>query len=253
MVAGAEAFFHPGGPVGILLLHGFTGSPAALAPMGTWLHHRGYTVACPRYPGHGTTEGDLAATRWEDWAAEAMRALEDLARRCDAVVLCGLSFGGAMALHLAARRPDLAGGVVAVNPYVRDSRLRIAPVARFVLRSVGGVANDISKPGQDEVAYLRIPVAATFQVWRFFRVLKMDLRTMRLPLLLLVSDVDHVVPKRTAAWLLGAVPARDTAMIRLRRSFHVATLDHDAEAVFEATDEFVRAHASPAGAVTPPG
>jgi len=39
--------------VGVLLLHGFTGSPASMRPWGEALADRGWTVRVPRLPGHG--------------------------------------------------------------------------------------------------------------------------------------------------------------------------------------------------------
>jgi carboxylesterase len=54
VLSGAEAFAFPGGDVGVLLLHGFTGSPQGLRPWGEALRDDGRTILCPLLPGHGT-------------------------------------------------------------------------------------------------------------------------------------------------------------------------------------------------------
>ena len=54
VLPGAEPFRHEGGEVGVLLCHGFTGSPQSLRPWAEYLAERGLTVALPLLPGHGT-------------------------------------------------------------------------------------------------------------------------------------------------------------------------------------------------------
>ena len=83
---------------GVLLLHGFTGSPASMRPWGELLAQRSWTVRVPRLPGHGTRWQDMNITRWEDWYSEADRNLRELTSRCDRVFVAGLSMGGALTL-----------------------------------------------------------------------------------------------------------------------------------------------------------
>ena len=243
VVPGAEAFSFEGGPIGILLLHGFTGNPASLRRVGQWLAARGHAVESPRYPGHGTTWQELARTRWQAWVEEAERAFADLTTRVDGMVLFGLSVGGAMALHLAARHPDRVHGVVVVNPYLRDRRIASAPVLKTFKRTVGGIGNDIKKPGGDELPYDRVPVAGLAQLTRFLKVVRAEVPSVTAPLLLFNSPQDHVVPKGNAEWLMEHVGSKEKELISLPNSYHVATLDHDAELIFERTHEFAEARA----------
>jgi len=100
----------PRGRVGILLSHGFTGSPASMKPWAEHLAAQGYAVSVPRLPGHGTTWQDMNKTTWADWYGEVERAFEALANQVDTVVVCGLSMGGGLALRLAADHPDRVAG-----------------------------------------------------------------------------------------------------------------------------------------------
>lgn len=233
VVSGAEPFAFDGGPVGILLLHGFTANPSGLRPMGAWLSEKGYAVACPRLPGHGTTWQDLGRMKWEDWVDEAERAFRALAERVDSVIVAGVSLGGGLALLLGSRHPDRIRGVVAVNPYVRDRRIVGAPILRPFVRSTKGIGNDIAKPGQDELPYERIPVTGLIQLNRLLKVFHEALPEMRLPLLILHSPQDHVVPKGNAEYILERVGSDDTELALLPNSYHVAWLDHDADTIFE--------------------
>jgi len=93
-----------GRPLGVLLLHGFSGSPASMKPWAQFLGEKGYAVEVPRLPGHGTRWQDLNKVAWTDWYAEAERALDRLRDTTEAVVVGALSMGGSVALRLAEER-----------------------------------------------------------------------------------------------------------------------------------------------------
>ena len=69
LIPGAEPFSHDGGPVGALVVHGFTGSPKSMRPWAEHLAAAGLSVRLPRLPGHGSTWRDMAVTTWDDWYA----------------------------------------------------------------------------------------------------------------------------------------------------------------------------------------
>ena len=230
-----------GGPAGALLLHGFTGSPASLRPLGEYLAAGGVAVVCPLLAGHGTARWlDLAGATVADWTSAADAGLDALADR-DPVVVVGLSMGAALALELAARRPDRVNGVVLVNPYVRDPRLAGAGVLRMVVPSVKGIGNDIKKPGQDEVGNERIPVRTLAQVHALHRATAAAMPRVRAPLLMLASTEDHAIGDKNPPVIMSAVGTAEKEVIPLTNSYHVATLDYDADVINERTLAFIRA------------
>ena len=243
VLPGAESFAYHGGPIGFLLIHGFTGSPGGLRQIGDWLAARGHTVVCPRLPGHGTTWQQLGRTRWQDWSAEATRGLKDIDGRVESVIVFGLSFGSVVALHLAARYPDAVRGLVLVNPWLKDRRREMARYLKYVMRSGRGILNDIKKPGQDEVGYERVPVKAVAQAAEFQRLVRRELDRVRQPVLVFQSTEDHAIPPGSSDLIMQRLGSADKEVIELTNSYHVATLDHDAELIFERTHEFAEAHA----------
>jgi carboxylesterase len=120
LIPGAEPFAHDGGPVGALVVHGFTGSPKSMRPWAEELAGAGLTVRLPRLPGHGSSWQDMALTRWEDWYGEIDAAFTDLVGRCADVFVLGLSMGGSLSLRLAEIRGDEVRGLVLVNPSVHS-------------------------------------------------------------------------------------------------------------------------------------
>ncbi|MBC3985814.1 alpha/beta fold hydrolase [Streptomyces sp. AC536] len=253
---GAEPFHHPGNPgnsVGVLVCHGFTASPQSVRPWATSLAERGYAVSLPLLPGHGTRWQDLALTGWQDWYAEVDRELGRLAARCSRVFVCGLSMGGTLALRLAARHGATISGLVLVNPAnkMHDVAARALPVVRHLVPSTKGIASDIAKPGSQELGYDRVPLHAAHSLRQFFRIVDAELAQVTQPLLVLHSPQDHVVPPVDSARILARVSSTDITERLLERSFHVATLDHDAELIFADTHAFISRLASPADAPRP--
>jgi carboxylesterase len=228
--------------VGVLLVHGFTGSPASLRPWGRHLAEQGFGVSVPLLPGHGTTWRDLNRTGWEDWYGEADRAFEKLQANTDQVVVGGLSMGGGLALQLAADRGREVAGAMLVNAAVNLARrdLVALPVLKHLVGSLPGVADDIKKPGTQESGYSRTPLKALHAMLTAWRTLVQDLPKVTQPLLVFRSTVDHVVDPSSAALIRARVSSRDLTERMLENSYHVATLDNDAPIILEESAQFVR-------------
>jgi carboxylesterase len=227
--------------VGVLLSHGFTGSPASMRPWGERLAAEGYAVAVPRLPGHGTTWQDMNTTTWRQWYGEVERAFEGLRERCDEVVVGGLSMGAALSLLLAADRgPDVAG-VISVNVSVdnRDPRRFAAPIIKRVFSSFPGIADDIKKPGVTEAGYDRLPLKAAHELLRFYGHLRPLLPQVTQPLLIIKSREDHVADPGSHEKVLTSVSSRDVTEVILDDSYHVATLDNDAPRIEKESLAFI--------------
>lgn len=247
---GAEPFSAAGGPVGALVLHGITGTPASVRRLAAALAEAGLAVEAPLLPGHGTTVDDLAAVGWPEWSAAADEAYLDLAGRCEKVLVAGLSMGGTLACWLAAGHPEVAG-LVCVNPMVEPP----APSFLELLDSflAGGatmvppIGADIASPGGREPAYAQLPVASLRSLMGALVDLDEELPAIVCPLLLFTSAVDHVVPPASSDRLAARVSG-PVERVTLERSYHVATLDYDAGLIESRTVSFAASVA--AGAVS---
>lgn len=226
---------------GVVMIHGFTGSPQGLRPWGEHLAAQGWTVLCPRLPGHGTSSADLAKTTGEDWAGEAEMALIGLQERCSSVFIAALSMGATIGLDLASRFPETVTGLIGVNAsvYSEDPRQRFAPLLGRLPFSVKGIGSDIADPSQKELCYSRVPLKAAAELLTYQAAVKERLKSVRAPLLLLASRQDHVVPPGNTSFVAEHVASTDVEIVWLERSFHVATLDYDAPVIFERSVEFI--------------
>jgi carboxylesterase len=241
LLPGAEPFSADGGPYGVLVLHGFTGSPQSVRGLAETFAGAGFAVELPLLPGHGTTEEDLAATTWDDWLGAAQAAYDDLAGRVDRLVLAGLSMGGALACVLAADHPDVAGLVV-VNPAVQPSpemRAAMEEVSAAGEEYVPGIGSDIADPANEELAYARTPVESLLSLFDAAEKFGGRLGEIACPVLILTSPQDHVVPPTDSDALAAAVSG-PVERVTLERSYHVATLDYDRDLIEERALAFVR-------------
>ncbi len=235
-----EPFHTDTGEVGVLFVHGFTGSPASLRGWAERTASAGYRVSLPRLPGHGTRWQELAVTSWPDWYACVDRELSDLRASCDKVFVASLSMGGALSLMLAEKRPEDVAGLVMVNPAV-TAMSRLVPFAGTLRRfvpTVAGIANDAILE-IDEGAYDRTPLAAVAGMYRLWCEVRPYLDLVSCPLLIFRSEVDHVVPPTSVEIITRQVSSTDVTVHRLANSYHVATMDNDAGFIVDTSLEFM--------------
>ncbi|MGH8792792.1 MAG: alpha/beta hydrolase [Stackebrandtia sp.] len=245
VISGAEAYDLDAGedsPAVIVLCHGFTGSPGTLRPWAEAMHAKGYHAIGPRLPGHGTRWQDMATTRWPDWYGELERTFDKALGLGKPVFVFGLSMGGTLVLRLAQQRGDEMAGLVVCNPSILSDRFvlnYLVPVIHPVVRSVRGIGSDIAMPGAFETSYDRVPLAALNSLRKLWKLVRADLDKITLPIRVFHSAVDHVVEPRNSQVLLAGIRSDDAADHILPRSYHVATLDYDAQQIFDGSAEFV--------------
>jgi carboxylesterase len=246
ILPGAEPWSAPGGPHGALIIHGFTGNPQSMRGLAEALHGAGYAVELPLLPGHGTSVDDMIETGWVDWSAAAEAAYEDLAARVDRVVAAGLSMGGALALWLAARHPEIAG-VVCVNPVVEVGDDVVDGIRQMVeggVDRIPAIGGDLADPAAREMAYDATPLQPLLSLADVAGERVDDLARIACPVLLMTSPQDHVVDPHNSDVIAERVSG-PVERVTLERSYHVATLDYDKDLVVKHAIEF-------AGRVTAP-
>ena len=239
---GAEPVSHEGNDVGVLVLHGFTGSPQTMRPVTDALVAAGFTVESPRLPGHGTHVDDMLVTTWDDWSAVAEQAYVELAARRETTVVVGLSMGGTLAAWLAGHHETVAGAVF-VNPLVAPFDPMLRQMAQEMVdvgeTIVPGVGSDIAKPDAHEDAYDGTPLAPLLTLMDGVGELQPLLPNIACPVLIMTSVEDHVVDPASSDHLAASVSG-PVERVALERSYHVATHDHDAPLVIDRTLDFVR-------------
>jgi carboxylesterase len=232
-------------PAGVLLLHGFGGSPSGLRAWGEALAAAGVAVSIPRLPGHGTRWQDLGRTSWPQWYAAAAAALAKMREEQAQVFVMGISLGATLALRLAEQRPSDVAGVVAVNPVVTQvaGTPRPLALARLVRRSARAVTGDAHRSGVTEVGYERISLRAAGALRQLGAAVLADLDTISVPVLLSTSAQDHVVPPADGEAVWYRLPAERRERVRFAASYHLVPVDDDDQQLFTDSINFIRNHA----------
>jgi carboxylesterase len=233
----------------VLLLHGFTGSPWEVRPLGEALVARGFHVHSPRLPGHGTTPEALQFVTWHDWVSAAEAALKSLTSRFEQVVVGGLSMGGLLAMVLAAREPSLVRALVLMAPVVRLrsrsarvlQRLRGTGVVRWLPYWLTKESTDIELDEVRAQAPLlsRYPLARVLDLFRLQELADQAVPQVRCPALVLVAANDRVVDPEGVVQLQRRLTR--SRLVRLQRGGHIIPRDVDRATALTEIAEFLDA------------
>lgn len=240
IMSGAEPMSVEGGPVGVLVLHGFTGNPQSIRPLADAFAAAGYGVEMPLLSGHGTRVEDMLDTTWIDWSSDAEAAYQRLADRSEQVVVAGLSMGGSLTCWLATRHPELAG-IICVNPATQaaaDVRVFVESLIADGQEVMDGLGSDVADPASPESAYPQTPLRPLRSLFEAATEIQPDLGRITCPLLLFTSPEDHVVPPADSDYLASQVSG-PVERVSCDRSYHVATIDYDRDLIIERSLEFV--------------
>ena len=229
------------GHIGVVLVHGFTGSPAAMRPWAEFLNARGYSVRVPLLPGHGTKPSDLNEVQWPEWPAKVKAEIAELQKQCSQVFVAGLSMGGGTTLHVAAELGDELSGIILVNPmiHVRGISPTLAFAISRVVKFGKSVGNDIKRKGVTEYSYDKMPYRGIHQLLTMLQLTRAALPLVKVPMQLFHSVDDHTLPVSNTEIIMREVGSKNKSRIELLNSFHVATLDHDSELIFANSLTFI--------------
>lgn len=259
---GVESFFIERGPVGVLLLHGYSGSPGELREMAEFLAARGYSVAAPLFAGHGAGPEAMFEVGWQRWLADALVALAQLRRTCRKVVVIGFSMGALLASVLAARVP--VDGVMLLAPALRlrgqvvvayaDVAARVKPwyyplrranfASPAVRAAVLGFAPGLDLDDPEVVAAVRsaarVPIGSVYELVRLQRRARRDLRHISAPALVMQGRHDRTVNPASAEKVYQLLGSSDKQLLWFEQSDHQLTREAEKEAVWDAAAAWIR-------------
>jgi carboxylesterase len=230
-IPNSDGFTLSGGKIGILVIHGFTGSPVTIKPWANYLNQIGYTVSAPCLPGHGSTWQEMNQTTWQDWYEAVEQSFIELKSKCDRVFVAGFSMGGALALRLSQIRGSEIEGLLLLNPSVHDRRwfLKLTPILKFILPSVKKGPTDIAAPNPPMHSYGRTPLKALDSLRKLWHIAERDLYLVDLPVMVAYSINDHAVDPENSMTVIDNIFSVDIREVVFEKSFHNVPLDYDAD------------------------
>jgi carboxylesterase len=245
IVPGDGPAFHPGGPAGCLLLHGFSAMPGEMALLAEDLAARGHTVLNWRLAGHATHPDDLARVRWTDWLASVEDGLAVLRGCTRRQLLVGQSMGGMVALTAAAHTP-VAGVVAFSTPCPRgpggpDLRERLgAALGRTVRKGVAVAPPPLQERREAGYpAYPQFPARILLEMDALAAAFLDALPRVTAPALLIHSRTDGMVGIDSLQRLYDRIGSRDKTQMPLDGMDHSLVRDPQRQVVFDAVAAFV--------------
>jgi carboxylesterase len=238
----------------VLLIHGFTGTPFEMRPLGEHLARAGHTVYAPLLNGHGLTSEALLATRAENWIRSVDEAMDLLLARTKRIYLCGLSLGGLLSLDATRRRGAQVSALASIGAPLWLTRMsdlairvtrRLGGAPRFVIPKMSG--SDIADPAMRRLndraqGSIGLPMPSVMSLHSFAAEVHARLDQITRPVFAAHGRKDHVTPHACLDALVRGLRSAEVESFTAERSYHVATLDYDREALFSAVAAHI-AHA----------
>jgi len=243
---GPAPFFLEGSAVGILLIHGFTGSPPEMRLIGDYLNEKGLTISAPLLPGHGTTVEKMNRCSWTDWTGHCQAALERLEQQCDIVFVAGLSMGAVLTLFLASSDERIAGAIL-YSPALLlcGYGIYLSPLLKHLVGKVPkSSVNDLTDPqaGSRLWSYRSYPTSAVHELLKLNWHVRRSLRQVQCPLLLVHSTLDRTIAANSAQYVYDHAGSRDKQLVTLHNSGHCLTVDSEWQDVADVTSGFIESH-----------
>ncbi|MDQ0338422.1 carboxylesterase [Caldalkalibacillus uzonensis] len=228
-------------PVGVLLLHGFTGTTLELEPLGRHLHAEGWTVHAPLLKGHGLTPEEMGCTTWVDWFVSAKEGYRRLLEEgCAHIVVVGLSMGGLLAIKVAQHEPVVGIVTLCAPMRVRDPRLSLAKYAQYVLPYAKRRGRKADHIEPHLYVYERTPLSCVVSLEELMHNVRHVLPCIKQPALIIQAEQDETVHPCSGQMLYEQLGSTDKELVMFKQSGHIITLDHEQERLHEKVTQFIR-------------
>lgn len=230
-----------GGSTGILLVHGFTGSPAELLLLGEFLNRAGFTVLGVRLAGHATNEMNLQLTTRADWFRSVLDGYALLRGVCDKIFVIGHSMGALLSLKLSTLKK--VDRLVTISPPIfldESQHAELLPPREkcdglFVKKSHRKLPNVPSAVNQ---TYRQMPLLSVHELVALIEEVKKILPQVKVPLLILHGTEDHTAKISSAEFVLNSVASSVKKFLAVEGGGHLIPLTEFREQVFEEALEF---------------
>ncbi len=241
----ARPLFRECGPDAVLLIHGFTSTPAEFAYLFDRLTEAGYTVSVPRLPGHGTNARDFHESTGEDWLRRAMDEYLLLKTRYRSVSVAGLSMGALIALILAETFDPRKTALLAPAISIRNRTVHFSPLLKYFVPSVPGSWREEEEEDPERIAcgreyWARTDIAKVADMMALRKRALRNLSRVVSPTLTIVSEGDKTVAPDAISIVEGKISSDTREHLVLKKSGHVIVNDCEKETVADRLIEWLK-------------
>ncbi len=244
IIPGAEPFFYKRGKTGILLIHGFTSSAYDGKYLGQYLADRNISVNAILLKGHGTCPENMTATNLKDWIKSAENGLKELKKHCTKVIVGGDSFGGNLALMLAAKHD--VDGVISMGTPIYNKKKIIAKIYFIVNYFIFNYKKKWYHKELDReiikhrITYPVVPLSKLLDLVKGIKLCKRLLPKVVAPVLIMQSTADFGVDEKSVGYIFRNVNSKKRKIYWVKDAYHVFIIDHDRERSFKVICDFIQ-------------
>lgn len=221
----------------LLLIHGFSSSPAVYRRFIPELVKYYDAVVCPALPGHANTIDAFAKVTASEWVSFVHKTAMDLAASYQTLDVMGLSLGGLLAYQLQAMMPInhlflLAPALVLCGP----TRLKLwlaRVLSQLGLKSIPNHAGNFHIKGDAELTYRKLPVHAIIEILNFIQQYPFSRSQGAVDVFL--GRYDEVVDSQAVAALFA--DCENTSIHWMDNSAHILPLDGDVDLILRRVRE----------------
>lgn len=220
----AEPFFFEGkSDIAFLIIHGFTGTPYNVKPIGEYLHSKGHTALGILLPGHGTKVEDMINTRFYHYVAIADQYLLNLSKYYKKIFIIGFSMGGTITLKLAQMRQNLIDGIALISTPIFFNGIFMGKVILHApLMTLTGWLK-IFKPviilkrrkktfnynPPRFIGYeFQYPVSALHSFKIALKYIRKRLKNIQIPCAMIINENDKTVPKESMIYIFYHIKSK---------------------------------------------
>ena len=238
--------------IGVLLVHGFVGTPAEIQPLTDAVAAEGFTTLSLRLSGHGTHVRDMQYTRWTDWVMDVDDGLNILSCLCDEIILCGFSMGGTLCLITAARHPQIKAVITIESPLRMQQEWMITPLQLLslilpVINPLPFIKHLLPKSKKQEITqmitasigYHQFATRGFAEILKLLRYSRRQVASIIAPALLIHSKLDDVVDFANVNLIAESISSTSIQTMYLENSRHNVILGPEASQVIQTVISFL--------------
>jgi len=254
------------GEVGVLLIHGLTGTPTELRRVAVGLAKAGCTVYVPTLAGHCGGNADLQATGWRDWYEGVRKTFVGIRRQHSKVFVGGLSMGAVMSMYVASEHPGQVAGLLMYSTTLKYDGWSIHKLAfltpllmkipfgvhicKFEEKPPYGIKNErlraiverqMKEGHSSEAGLLTMEGVTVRELHRMNAVVRKRMPSITVPALVLHSIEDDITSRWNADYVERKLGG-EVVKILLDDCYHMITVDLQYRRVVELSVQFIDKH-----------
>lgn len=256
---GSHGFLLKRKEVGVLLVHGYSGTPGEVSELAFQLAQANITVAVPQLAGHCSSYRELKKTNWQDWYASVKKAFDLLSQHCEKIFVAGLSAGSLLALNLSLEKPERISGVILLSPVFfydgwnisrwqrKFNSVIIHSYLRYIYKvqdkAPYGIKNEAIREsiaallahGKEKniakTGNMVVPALGLYEVDKLIKYIQDKLSCVTSPTLVVHSLDDDMASYKNAEYVKKHIGSELVEIVYLNNSYHIITLDNEKELV----------------------